>query len=279
MNMISVIMTVFNVEQYIEKAIKSILEQEHTDLELIIVDDCSEDKSIEIAKSFNDSRIKFVKNDMNMGAGYSRKVGIEHATGDYIITIDADDWIEPQFLQNLYNESKDSDMTFGGMIIDFDNAPSQVFCSVIGTFKDRDKFTPMQKKQIIFLNNCLVKKHLYDIVSYDTKRYNEDTPTLAKLIYYANQITITKECGYHYNQRSNSLCHNTKNFYKHLCILKTTLDLINFFEDKPDEYKNLVSFNDILSHLSQLGDLSQIEKHQSEINNLLLKIIKIINKF
>jgi glycosyltransferase involved in cell wall biosynthesis len=39
-----------------------------------------------------------VKNNINMGAGYSRKVGIEHATGDYIITIDADDWIEPQFL-------------------------------------------------------------------------------------------------------------------------------------------------------------------------------------
>ena len=66
MCMISVIMTVFNVEQYIEKAIKSILEQEYVDLELIIVDDCSEDKSIEIAKSFNDSRIKFVKNDINL---------------------------------------------------------------------------------------------------------------------------------------------------------------------------------------------------------------------
>lgn len=277
--MISVIMTVYNVEKYIKKAISSVLNQTYSDIELIIVDDCSPDKSIEIAKGFNDDRIKFITNGVNMGAGYSRKVGIENAKGDYLITIDADDWVEPQFLQNLYDASTESDMTFGSMTFDFeDGKPSQQYKSVKGIFKDRAKFTPMQKKQIIFLNNCLVKRHLYDKVTYNIKRYNEDTPTLAKLLYYANQINVIEEYGYHYVQHETSLCHGTKDFYKHLCLLFTTLELMDFFHDKPNEYKDLVSTNDLFLQMSYLGDIEQMRLHQDEFNKAMLGFINKIER-
>lgn len=273
--MISIVTSVYNVEKYIEKAIQSILTQTYSDIELIIVDDCSTDSSMQIVSQFTDPRIKVFRHTENKGAGFARKLGIENATGDYVITIDADDWIEPQFLENLYKESKDHDMTFGGMIFDFeDGRPSEVFCRSIGIFEGRKKFDPMLQKAMLFLNNCLVKRHLYDKVSYNTKRYNEDTPTLAKLLYYANSINMTTECGYHYIQRETSLCHGTKLWFKHFCLLQTTLELIEFFSDKPVEYQNLAGKNDIFLHLSYLNDIDQIHEHQEEFNNAIIGIIK-----
>lgn len=275
--MISVIMTIYNAEKYIEKSLSSILNQTYSDLEIILVNDCTPDNSMEIVNKFSDSRIKIINNVTNMGAGYSRKIGIESAQGDYIITIDSDDWIEPQFLENLHKESSQSDMTFGKMIIDFeDSTPSTQFDSQTGTFTGIHKFYLMQQKKIIFLNTCLVKKHLYDKVTYDTKRYNEDTPTLAKLLYYANQVTIVNEYGYHYQQHNLSLCHKTDEFYKHLCLLRTALDLQCFFESKPDEYKNLVTSNDVFLHMSYLKDLDKIKQYQEEFNLCMLDFINTI---
>ena len=277
--MISVIMSMYNVEKYIERAITSILSQTYTDLELIIVDDCSTDNSLKIAETFIDSRIKIIKHIENKGAGWARHTGISAAKGDDIITIDSDDWIEPQFLNNLILESENSDMTFGGMIFDFeDGRKSEIFCRSHGIYTGRDKFTLMMEKKMLFLNNCLVKRHLYDKVTYNTKRYNEDTPTLAKLLYYANNVNMTAECGYHYTQQQESLCHGTKEFYKHLCLLDTTVELMEFFENKPAEYANLVHLNDLFLHLSYLGDKNLIEEYQSEFNNVIIKVISRIKR-
>lgn len=272
--MISVVMTIYNVEKYIENAIKSVLNQTYDDIELILVDDCSTDNSINIVNTFSDSRIKLLHNDVNKGAGYSRKIGIESAKGDYVITIDSDDWVESNFLQNLYSASTNSDMTFGGMTVDFeDGSPSEYLCKTTGIFTGINKFNPVLDKHLLFLNNCLVKKHLYDKVSYDTKRFNEDTPTMVKLIYYANQINIIPEFGYHYIQHNKSLCHSTDEFVKHLCLLLTTVDLIEFFDSKPIEYRNLVKLNDIFLHMSYLKDLEKIQNNQDQFNEAMLGVI------
>lgn len=272
--MISVIMTIYNVEKYIENSIKSVLNQTYSNIELILVDDCSTDNSINIVDTFSDPRIKLLHNDVNKGAGYSRKIGIEAAQGDYIITIDSDDWIEPNFLQNLYDQSVDSDMIFGGITIDFeDGRRSEHLCKTIGVFTGIDKFKPVLDKHLLFLNNCLVKRHLYNNVSYDIKRFNEDTPTMVKLIYYANQINIIPEFGYHYIQHNKSLCHNTDEFTKHLCLLQTTIDLMEFFDSKPIEYRSLVKINDIFLHMSYLKDLEKIQGNQSQFNEAILGVI------
>ena len=277
--MISVVMTVFNVEKYIEKSINSILSQTYSDLELIIVNDCTKDDSMKIVESFTDNRIRIINNSCNMGAGYSRRKGIESALGDYIITIDSDDWIEPNFLQNLYDKSKNSDLTFGAMIFDFENGQESVkFQTEFGTFFGMKKFDLMKEKKIIFLNTCLVKRHLYQKVKYDDKRYNEDTPTLAKLLFYANQITIVNEYGYHYIQQDKSLCHKTDDFFKHLCLLLTSLDLMSFFKTKPDNYKTLVTLNDVFLHMSYLTDLNKIKKYQEDFNKAMLGFINIIER-
>lgn len=89
---VSVIIPVYNKEKYIEQCLNSVINQTYKDLEIIIIDDASTDKSMEIARSIKDESIKIIELNENVGAGMARNKGIEAATGDYICFIDADDY-------------------------------------------------------------------------------------------------------------------------------------------------------------------------------------------
>ncbi len=92
---LSIIMPLYNTEMYVAQAIQSLLSQTYTDFELIIVDDGSTDKSLEIVKSFKDSRIKIMRNQQNQGIVFSRNRGLKEAVGEYIAPFDSDDIAMP----------------------------------------------------------------------------------------------------------------------------------------------------------------------------------------
>jgi glycosyltransferase involved in cell wall biosynthesis len=96
--LISIVLPVFNVEKYIEKSIQSVLNQTYSNFELLVVDDGSNDKSIEIAKSFKDNRISIYHKE-NGGISDARNFGILKATGEYLYFLDSDDWIEPDLIE------------------------------------------------------------------------------------------------------------------------------------------------------------------------------------
>lgn len=102
--LISVLMPVFNAERYIEGSIESILQQTFHNFELIIVDDCSTDKSWEIIQKYarNDKRVKILKNKQNLGLSRTLNGGIHIARGKYIARMDADDWSYPDRLEKQY---------------------------------------------------------------------------------------------------------------------------------------------------------------------------------
>lgn len=102
--MISIITTVYNVEEYLTECLTSILKQTFNDFELIIVNDCSTDNSLKIINEFRDKdkRIKLINNENNIGCGMSRYLALKEAKGDYISFIDGDDYIDETFLEKLY---------------------------------------------------------------------------------------------------------------------------------------------------------------------------------
>lgn len=101
---ISVIVPMYNIEKYLGLCISSILAQTFKDFELILVDDCSTDKTLEVAKSFSDSRIKILQNEKNFGTpGAVRNIGFFEARGEYIYFCDSDDAILADALETLYN--------------------------------------------------------------------------------------------------------------------------------------------------------------------------------
>ena len=101
--LISIIIPVYQAEKYIERSLKSILNQTYKNIEIILVNDGSTDKSVEIIKKYmeNDERIKLL-NQTNQGAGAARNNGLDVATGTYIGFVDSDDWIEPDMYEYLY---------------------------------------------------------------------------------------------------------------------------------------------------------------------------------
>ena len=104
--MISVIITAYNVQDFIQDAVRSVLRQTFKDVEIVVVCDKPTDETEilvdEIAEK--DSRIRVIKNERNVGAGMSRKVGIEAANGQYVMFLDGDDYYDNEnFLQDLYD--------------------------------------------------------------------------------------------------------------------------------------------------------------------------------
>lgn len=100
---VTVFMPVYNAERYLREAIDSILNQTFTDFELLIVNDGSTDKSVEIVESYKDERIKLVHNDGNKGLPYTRNRGLELAQGKYMAIMDADDVSVKERLQIQYD--------------------------------------------------------------------------------------------------------------------------------------------------------------------------------
>lgn len=91
--MISIIVTTYNLEKYIEICLKSLLCQTYENIEIICIDDGSTDNTAEIIKNIKDSRIKYYYHE-NRGVGFSRNKGLELATGEYVMFVDGDDWVD-----------------------------------------------------------------------------------------------------------------------------------------------------------------------------------------
>lgn len=131
--MISVIIPVYNTEKYLHNCLNSLLKQTYEDFEVICIDDCSTDSSLEILEYYSkkDKRIKVLKNESNRGSGYSRNRGLDMAKGDYVFFLDSDDWISPNCFELLYSKSIELDLDLliyqailhyeDGRIINFEN--------------------------------------------------------------------------------------------------------------------------------------------------------------
>ena len=99
--MISIIITCYNSASTIKRAIDSCLNQTYNDIELVIIDDCSIDNSVEIIESYKDNRIKLIKHEVNKGAGLARRTGTKNIKGEYTIFLDSDDYLATNTLEVL----------------------------------------------------------------------------------------------------------------------------------------------------------------------------------
>ena len=99
MKRLTVLMPVYNVDPYVSDAIESVLSQTYSDFELLVLDDCSTDNTADIVKSFKDSRIRLVSNEVNLGLAENLNKGIELANTEFIARMDGDDIACPLWLE------------------------------------------------------------------------------------------------------------------------------------------------------------------------------------
>lgn len=157
---VSVIMPTFNRAVYLPEAINSIIEQSFKDWELIVVDDGSND-STDILMDYycnKDKRIRYIKNDQNMGISYSRNKGVKNAKGKYIAVMDADDVASPNRLKKSLKSLKDCDCVYSSYLQANENgkvygvveaqAPSKLNMKEILEFQMIPHVTMMGKKEL-----------------------------------------------------------------------------------------------------------------------------------
>ncbi|MGK7908743.1 MAG: glycosyltransferase family 2 protein [Synechococcus sp.] len=131
--LVSVIIPAYNVAEYLTEAIESALNQSHDNVEVIIVDDCSQDATLELAQAFAkvDSRVKVIANPVNQGAAVARNLALDAASGDWIAIFDSDDWLSPErfdfLLQKAEESSADMMADDFGYVNDGDRQPWTTF--------------------------------------------------------------------------------------------------------------------------------------------------------
>lgn len=110
MPIISVIIPVYNAEQYLERCLESIINQTLKNIEIICVDDCSKDKSLEILNEYalKDKRIKVIHCNKNGGESKARNIGLDNSTGKYLSFVDNDDYLDLDFYEKLYSKAESS---------------------------------------------------------------------------------------------------------------------------------------------------------------------------
>lgn len=121
---LSVIITVYNEEKYVVRCIESVIRQTYTNLEIIVVDDGSTDRSLDVCKSFveKDNRVSVIHKS-NGGPMSARKTGIRNATGEYITYVDGDDWLESDLYEKVMKQLGDADICAYGLTCVYDEIP------------------------------------------------------------------------------------------------------------------------------------------------------------
>lgn len=111
MHKVSIIIPIYNVEQYLVKCLDSVVNQTYKNLEIICVNDCSPDNSSEILKEYaaKDNRIKIINHKKNGGLSAARNTGMDNATGEYIYFLDSDDWIDSDYIEKMVNKIIETD--------------------------------------------------------------------------------------------------------------------------------------------------------------------------
>lgn len=203
---LSVIVPVYNSEKHLEKCLDSIINQEEKDMEVILIDDKSKDKSLDIMEQYermNNKKIKIVENSQNKGAGYSRNRGIELATGDYIGFIDSDDYIEKDmYSKMIFQAEKNSsdviitglDLKYRGVNLSFLGRNIEL---PIGTFNTKDN------KHILVNTrpSCCNKLFKRDLIGENRFPENlkwEDYPFVIYMLALSDKISILGDKDYHY---------------------------------------------------------------------------------
>lgn len=209
---VSVVIPVYNSQEFIERAISTLLNQTLKNIEFIFVDDKSPDNSSQVIEKYvaTDRRFRLIRNEKNLGPGLTRNVGIEAAYGQYVGFLDPDDWVNPEFYEALYEKatetSRGSYDIAKGQFVRVRNQTYEYdkndWWKVIGRKRKIHEVFTWQHYTAIF-KRAVLEEH--PDARYGNNSYGEDAIFLMKACYYSNNITFTNIAKYYYLMRSGSL--------------------------------------------------------------------------
>ncbi len=247
---VSIVVPVYNVEDYLEKCVRSILAQTERDFELLLIDDGSPDGSGALCDTLakEDERIRVV-HQKNQGLGGARNTGIQAAQGEWLLFVDSDDWIDPDILEKSLNTAQrgSADMVlFGFRSVDPEGRELGVFLDK--PCKNRP-LSPKEHKELLLCSPCAWNKlyraslFLDTDIRYPLRVWYEDIRTTLKVMLKARSIVLLDDVGYHYLQRPGSIIQSL-NVERNVEILDAFRDIFTYFREQGlwDEYRDELCF-------------------------------------
>lgn len=280
-DLISIIVPVYNVEKYIERCFESIINQTYTNIEILLIDDGSTDKSGEICDylSTKDNRVN-VYHKANGGLSDARNYGLHRAKGDFVTFIDSDDDIETFYIEELYSLVKkyNSEISICPYTIVSKQRIRNIGDGYCETVLDVEKcLSRLLLEQGFSVSSCakLYKTCLFNDIKFPKGKLYEDNGTTYKLIMKSNKIAYGSKSVYNYYIRENSITNIRKNFsIKNLDYIYLT-DIA--CEEILQKYKSLESECEIRRAVARFSILKRMAN--SELPKELKKEEKQIIKY
>jgi GT2 family glycosyltransferase len=255
--LVSIIILNYNGQRYLEKCLSSVLETRYPRFEVVLVDNASTDGSLDIAEkaSANCRRIRILKNDKNLGYGPGNNVGFRHTTGEYIVFLNNDTTVDPNWLTALIN-AMEADSTIGlaqSLILNMDGQRVQSAGFLLGDYiillspilekskRDDDKFPDVFEISYAQGTSMMIKRDLIrEIGLFDPKYfwfYDDTYLSFKTWLVGKRVVTVSKSRVYHvgggtagfdspFIRRHNTICFLTLNFdvyWSHLELAKALL--------------------------------------------------------
>ena len=214
--LISVVVPCYNVADYVEDCLKSILNQTYKNLEIIIINDASTDNTAEIVKKYveKDDRITFIDAETNTGLSAVRNRGIQISHGDYLSFVDSDDILAHNFYEVLVNEMEnDPEVDIAQCVLDeFHSVPSQsrpsIICGDFVATTEAGRVDLIRQDGVTFVmqSNKLFKREIFEHIRYPTGHVHEDLYVIYDEYQRAHKVAFTNKTSYYYRvKRSGSI--------------------------------------------------------------------------
>lgn len=270
--LISVIIPVYNVQQYLEECLDSILNQTFKSYEVIIIDDGSTDSCGAICDLYaeRNERIR-VLHTVNQGLSEARNTGISMARGKYLAFIDSDDYVDKTYLKKMYQAIVKTNAEI---------CESNYIC----VYSDRNVWSrKMEETEENSINairrlfappylgyvntwNKLYKRELFENIRFPKGKLHEDEFTTYKLLYEANKIVYINEYLYFYRQRENSIMNATFS-KKRLAVLESLEEKEKFFADRNIDMNKELGFHRYVTELNILNAMVDSRSVDMEVWN------------
>ena len=239
---VSVIVPFYNVEEYIEKCLETLVSQTLEDIEIILVNDGSKDKSIEIVNKFlkmYPEKLVYLEKE-NGGLSDARNYAINYAKGEYIAFLDSDDYVEKDMYEKMYELAKkeNSDMVECNFYWEY---PNKIKEDIGITYNGKNEM--LEKIRVVAWNKLIKREILVNSKVYFPKGYRyEDVEFTYKLIPYIETVSFLKEPCVHYIQRQGSISNSQNERTKE--IFDVLEHVIEYYKEKDiyEKYKEELEY-------------------------------------
>lgn len=249
---ISIIIPVYNTEKYLKRCIDSCLNQSLRDIEIILIDDCSQDGSRDIILDYANSypdKVKYIFQKENHRQGAARNRGMEIAEGEYLAFVDSDDWVEPDMCELLYKKAKetDADMVGANYLLSWNDKDeiknlniTPDICGKMDTYKKGEYiklygmfWTRLYKQSFLLKNN----------LKFPEDTFYEDAFFNFYSVLYSERIEHINKAFYHYYQENQSTVRSRNNprQYERINLAESILTF-------GKNHKELEQYNDIIEY-------------------------------